>query len=99
MTKQEALEDYIAREFGEVQAQRLNELVEAALDEAAQAEYDAAIKDMDSDLEVGIGAQKSLRERFNYLKLGGSWLKYGTTDADLYLAGFEDAMKTLGVKP
>lgn len=42
---------------------------------------------------------KSLRERYIYLKLGGMWLKYGMTDADPYLAGFEDAMKTLGVKP
>lgn len=99
MSKQEALDEYIEREFGEVQAMKLRELVEAALDEAAQAEYDAAIREMDEDLEVGTGAQKSLRERFAYLKAGGSWLKFGTYDTDLYLSGFEDAMKAVGVKP
>ena len=97
MTKQEALEDYIAREFGEVQAMRLNELIDAALDEAAQVEYDAAIREMDEDLEVGVGAQKSLKDRYNYLKLGGKWDRLES--ADDYLAGFEDAMKTLGVDP
>lgn len=40
---------------------------------------------------------EALKERYNYLRLGGSWDKQ--RQADDYLAGFEDAMKTLGVKP
>lgn len=42
---------------------------------------------------------KSLRERYIYLKLGGSWDMLTTGARETYLAGFEDAMKTLGVKP
>lgn len=42
---------------------------------------------------------KALRDRFNYLKLGGSWDMLTTDARETYLAGFEDAMKTLGVKP
>lgn len=41
----------------------------------------------------------ALKERYNYLKLGGSWDMLTTAARETYLAGFEDAMKTLGVKP
>lgn len=38
-----------------------------------------------------------LRERLNYLKLGGGF--HRETTGDLYIQGFLDAMATLGVKP
>lgn len=42
---------------------------------------------------------ETLKERYVYLKLGGSWDMLTTDARETYLAGFEDAMKTLGVKP
>lgn len=40
-----------------------------------------------------------LKDRYIYLKLGGEWDLLTTDARNVYLAGFEDAMKTLGVKP
>jgi hypothetical protein len=61
---------------------------------------------LDSDYERGFEAGKSLRPsevelkaRYGYLKYGGEWDKHHYDSPDDYLAGFEDAMKTLGVKP
>jgi hypothetical protein len=45
------------------------------------------------------GVADELRTRYAYLKSGGSWAAGGDTTSPNYLAGFEDAMKTLGVKP
>lgn len=42
---------------------------------------------------------ESLKDRYIYLKLGGEWDLLTTDARNVYLAGFEDAMKTLGVKP
>lgn len=42
---------------------------------------------------------EALKERYNYLLLGGKWQRRVVDCEDAYLAGFEDAMKTLGVKP
>lgn len=42
---------------------------------------------------------EALKERYVYLKLGGSWDMLTTDARETYLAGFEDAMKTLGVRP
>lgn len=61
---------------------------------------------MDKDYEMGFEAGKSLRlevtelkARYQYLRLGGSWDMLTTEARAVYIAGFEDAMKTLGVKP
>lgn len=42
-----------------------------------------------------------LRERYAYLRAGGEWQTYlkSVADRDLYLAGFEDAMRAMGVTP
>lgn len=46
------------------------------------------------------GSAYELRNRYHYLKLGGTWDRVPLSDnGEQYLAGFEDAMKTLGVKP
>lgn len=42
---------------------------------------------------------EALKDRYIYLKLGGEWDLLTTDARNVYLAGFEDAMKTLGVKP
>lgn len=43
---------------------------------------------------------EGLKARYAYLKLGGAWDRVPLSDnGEQYLAGFEDAMKTLGVKP
>lgn len=42
---------------------------------------------------------EALKDRYIYLKLGGEWDLLTTEARNVYLAGFEDAMKTLGVKP
>lgn len=68
---------------------------------------------MDVDYERGFRAGKAeaeaqvvetlevLRERLNYLRLGGSWQVDSAHESTtgIYLAGFEDAMRTLEVKP
>lgn len=43
----------------------------------------------------------ALRERYEYLRKGGEWQTYlkSQVDRELYLAGYEDAMRQLGVKP
>lgn len=57
----------------------------------------------DRGFNAGVESVKStdysedLRKRYHYLRLGGRW--DCEHDAEGYLAGFEDAMKTLGVKP
>ena len=62
----------------------------------------------DRGFNAGVESVKStdysedLRKRYAYLKLGGSWQVDCDRDdqpAGSYLAGFEDAMKTLGVTP
>ena len=66
----------------------------------------------DVDYERGFRAGKAeavkqletlevLRERLNYLRLGGSWQVDSAHESTtgIYLAGFEDAMRTLEVKP
>ena len=59
----------------------------------------------DEGYEAGFEAGKSLRlevielkARHAYLKAGGEWHKYNY-EPDGHLAGFEDAMETLGLKP
>jgi hypothetical protein len=42
---------------------------------------------------------EALKDRYIYLKRGGEWDLLTTDARNVYLAGFEDAMKTLGVKP
>lgn len=42
---------------------------------------------------------EALKDRYTYLKLGGEWDLLTTDARNVYLAGFEDAMKTLGVEP
>lgn len=61
---------------------------------------------LDTDYERGFEAGEktrpdlaALRARFEYLRLGGSWDMLTTESRATYIAGFEDAMKTLGVKP
>lgn len=61
---------------------------------------------LDTDYERGFEAGEktrpdlaALRARYIYLKLGGEWDLLTTDARNVYLAGFEDAMKTLGVKP
>lgn len=58
----------------------------------------------DSGYEAGVKAQpdkNELRTRYEYLRLGGDWQTYlkSAADRELYLAGFEDAMRVLGVTP
>lgn len=38
---------------------------------------------------------KDAKERLYYLQQGGEWQR--DTEGDLYVAGFQDALKTLGV--
>ena len=108
----EQLEDYIASLFDIAPYKdKLLTLVEDALNEAAQEEYeigvedgrekaeDAAKKEEDSARKFFARRVESLKDRYIYLKLGGEWDKYNYDSPDDYLAGFEDAMKTLGVKP
>lgn len=47
-------------------------------------------------------ALAGLKKRYEYLRLGGAWqVNAGHTkyDRELYLAGFEDALRAAGVKP
>jgi len=62
----------------------------------------------DEGYEAGFEAGKALRlevidlkARYLYLRLGGSWQVDSAHESTtgIYLAGFEDAMRTLEVKP
>lgn len=58
----------------------------------------------DSGYEAGTKAQpdkQAIRSRYEYLRLGGEWQTYlkSAADRELYLAGFEDAMRAAGVVP
>lgn len=46
-------------------------------------------------------SKQELLARYEYLRLGGEWqTDFGKTSLrDVYLAGFEDAMRAAGVKP
>ena len=59
----------------------------------------------ESGYEAGTKAQpdkQAIRARYEYLRLGGEWqANTGHTafDRELYLAGYEDAMRAAGVRP
>lgn len=64
---------------------------ESKMDEAYERGYEAGLRKSADRTALGL--------RYEYLKIGGKWqvdAQHSTRD---YLAGFEDAMKTLGVKP
>lgn len=58
----------------------------------------------DSGFEAGVKEQpdkQAIMERYNYLRCGGEWQTYlkSAADRELYLAGFEDAMRAMKVTP
>lgn len=61
----------------------------------------------ESGYEAGTKAQpdkQAIRARYEYLRLGGEWQanfdrKMGAFERELYLAGYEDAMRAAGVVP
>ena len=42
---------------------------------------------------------EAIQARYEYLRLGGQWHRRTVDTEDAYLAGFEDAMKVLGLLP
>lgn len=69
----------------------------------ARAQFEAALK-TDGDLDfldqpAPLSDADALKARYEYLRLGGSWDMLTTKARATYIAGFEDAMKTLGVEP
>ena len=77
-------------------AARLIVAFEAAIEEAESTGYDDCLED-DQRQDVD---KEALIERLNYLEKGGRWLcESGVErDADAYIDGFVDALRTAGVK-
>lgn len=96
-SKREVYEEYLSGVYP-VSNQALDDALEEALEEANACGFDAAVSEI-ADGSFEHPRLKDLRERFHYLKLGGEWDLLTTDARNVYLAGFEDAMKTLGVKP
>ena len=58
----------------------------------------------ESGYEAGTKAQpdkQAIRARYEYLLLGGEWQTHlkSQVDRELYLAGYEDAMRAAGLTP
>lgn len=76
------------------------EAVDAALEEAYEEGFDEGV-----DHGVAIGREQAenktylnvddAKKRLHYLRHGGEWQR--DTEGDPYVAGFQDALKTLGV--
>ena len=82
----------------------LDALFEATLEEAYDEGYDDGTSEAHEEHKKDpVPQADELRARYHYLKYGGEWdlIDYGhaTTKAENYIAGFEDAMRILGVKP
>ena len=71
----------------------MSECEKSQFDEAYDRGFNAGAESAKST-----GVAGELRKRHEYLKLGGAWHKVSDQE-DSYLAGFEDAMKVLGVTP
>lgn len=81
-----------------VNNQSLNDAFEGALEEAEERGFSEAVKEI-ANGEFEHPLVTELKARLQYLRLGGSWDMLTTESRATYIAGFEDAMKTLGVKP
>ena len=70
------------------------EAIEEALEEAEEAGFNDAVREIASGEYEHPLVTESLK-RLAYLQNGGEW--HRETTGDLYVEGFKDALKTLGV--
>lgn len=86
-----------------------NNELETALEGALEEAYDEGVAEAHEEYLANGLSEKSVKEiqaRYEYLKHGGEWQRdlvpvavNRDNKAENYLAGFLDAMNTIGVKP
>ena len=94
MSKRDKYESILSGVYP-VPNQDLDDAFEDVVEESYERGYEDGYKERGG--EPSTFDFSELRGRYEYLRAGGEWDRDEQPNA--YLAGFEDAMKTLGVKP